>query len=229
MIQSMRYLFVLLFFFSYSVSPAEAHIPVLVEQTSLHDTTRIESPEISQAYYGTLKDFPHTYEIVSREPFTLFAEVLMPDKKESETIVSGIIIREVNGGGRVTEVARMLARDAIWDSFYEPIGGDRYLRGASYEGEQQAGVYRIEVTSPNNDQKYVLVVGKKEDFGSIGYFETIGRIAEVKAFFGKSRIMVIQSPLVYVPILLLVLIGGFIYYRRKQSNKNGDRGKKMIQ
>ena len=225
----MRYFFVLLFFFSYSVSTAEAHIPVLVEQSSLHDITRIETPEITHAYYGTLKDFPHTYEIVSREPFTLFAEVLMPDKKESETIVSGIIIREIGGGGRVTEVARMLARDATWDSFYEPIGGDRYLRGTSYEGEQPAGTYRIEVTAPDNDQKYVLVVGKREDFGNIGYFESVRRVAGVKAFFGKSRIMVIQSPLVYVPLLLLVLIGGCIYYRRKQNNKNSDSSKKVIQ
>ncbi len=218
----MRYLFVPLFFLVFVVPTAEAHVPVLVEQSSLHDITRIESPEISHAYYGTLKDFPHTYEIVSREPFSLFAEVLMPDREESKTVVSGIIIRAVSERGRVTEVARLLARDASWDSFYEPIGGDSYLRGASYTGELEAGTYRIEVTAPDNDQKYVLVVGKKEDFSGIGYFETVKRIAEVKAFFGKSRVMVIQSPLVYVPLLVLVCIGGFIYYRHKRNNKSSE-------
>jgi hypothetical protein len=220
MIQGMRYFFLSLLFLSFVVPTAEAHIPVLVEQSSLHDITPIESPEISHAYYGTLKDFPHTYEIVSKEPFSLFAEVLMPDIEESETVVSGIIIRTMGERGRVTEVARLLARDASWDSFYEPIGGDRYVRGASYKGELEAGTYRIEVTAPNNDQKYVLVVGEKEDFGDIGYFETLRRIAGVKAFFNKSRIMVIQSPLVYVPLLVLILVGGFIYYRRTVNNEN---------
>lgn len=213
----MKYIIGLASFFLLSVPTTYAHIPVLIEQSSLHDITPIETPDISHAFYGTLNGFPHTYEIVSREPFTLFAEVLMPDIGGIEKKVSGIIIREVGESGRVAEVSRLLAKDASWESFYEPFGGDRYVRGTSYEGNLEAGVYRIEVSTPDNNQKYVLVVGKKEEMAGVGYFELVGRIADVKAFFGKSRLLVIQSPFVYVPLILLMIGVAAVYYRRVRA------------
>ena len=196
-----------------------AHVPLVVEQTSLHDIGAIADPELSQAFYGAMDGFPHTYEIRATEPFHLFAEVLVPDIATSKNTVSGIIIKETGQGGRVSEVARLHAKAATWESFYEPFGGDSYRRGSSYEADVQPGVYRIEVSTPDNDTKYVLVVGKREGSGGVGYFETLGRIAEVKAFFGKSPVRIIESMYVYVPIVIaLVLLLAYWYlwrYRRR--------------
>ena len=193
-----------------------AHVPNLVEQNSLHDITTIVEPTLSQAFYGTLRGFPHTFEIRSDESFTLHVEVLVPDSDTSTENVSGIIIRETGRQGRVTEVARMLAKDASWESFYEPWGGDSYRRGSVSEREVESGIYRIEVSTPDNNAPYVLVVGSKEEFGSIGYFETVKRIADVKTFFGKSKFMVIESPFVYVPLLFSMFVVFMAWLRRRR-------------
>jgi len=195
----------------------EAQVPVLVDQTSLHDIEIITDPVHAQAFYGMLDDFPHTYEIRVKEPFILRAEVLIPDIASAKELVSGIIIRETGRQGKVTEVTRMLAKDASWESFYDFSGGDSYRRGGMYEAEVTPGVYRIEVSTPDNDAPYVLVIGTEKGWGDIGYIEMVARIADVKAFFGKSKLMVVQSPLVYVPILTIlgVCIVVFLWKRRR--------------
>ncbi len=221
MILSMRLLAPILLFFAV-ITIVSAHVPYIVTQESLRDIKAIEEPEISRAFYGAMTGFPHTYEIRATEPFHLYAQILVPDIESSVNNVSGIIIKETTPGGRVMEVTRFLAKDAVWESQYEPWGGDSYRVGGTFEKDVDAGVYRIEVSTPDNIEKYVLVVGKTEDFGEIGYFETIGRIAEVKAFFGKPKILVIQSPFVYVPLLIALTLGGVLWWRRRSRRYTTD-------
>lgn len=199
-----------------------AHVPLIVEQTSLHDIGAIVDPELSQAFYGAMNGFPHTYEIRTTEPIHLFVEVLVPDISTSKNTVSGIIIKETGQGGRVKEVARLPAKTATWESFYEPFGGDSYRRGSSFEADVEPGVYRIEVSTPDNDTKYVLVIGKREDSGGVGYFEMVGRVADVKAFFDKSRMRVIESMYVYVPLLIVLTLLAVYWYvwRRPRRAQN---------
>ncbi len=219
---SSRYIFILFIFFAWAET-VSAHIPLVVTQENLHDIVTISNPDVSQAFYGELVGFPHTYEIEAKEPFTLTVEVLMPDIDSSNNTVSGIVVRNVTGSGRVTEVTRLLAKGASWSSFFEPWGGDSYRRGGTFSKEVEAGTYRIELSTPVNLEKYVLVVGEKEE-SDLGYFETLERIMDVKVFFGKSRIMVIQSPLAYVPLLILFCILGFVYYRRRRQRTEISHG-----
>jgi hypothetical protein len=212
-----QYLFSFAIFFLVPLGVLHAHVPNLVEQTSLIDINAIVDPTLSQAFYGTLDGFPHTYEIRSKEPFTLHVEVLIPDIESATENVTGIIIRETGQKGRVSEVTRMLAEDASWESFYEFWGGDTYRKGGTYEAEAEPGVYRIEVSTPENRAPYVLVVGKREEFDTLGYFETIGRLMEVKEFFGKSKFMVIVSPLVFIPLLILITCAGLFYWYRRRT------------
>ncbi len=210
--------FVFLTFFVMPVS-VSAHVPVIVTQDSLHDIKQVSAPEASQAFYGSLSGFPHTYEIRTKEPFTLHVEVLIPDIESADTIVSGIIIKETGNRGRVEEVARLLARDASWETFYEPWGGDRYRRGGSFEREVEPGVYRIEVSTPDNLSPYVLVIGKEEGILDVGYFETLRRLIEVKHFYGKSAFRIVESPLVYVPLLIIALAIGLFFAIRRWKKK----------
>jgi hypothetical protein len=212
----MRYSFALVALFFLVPMSALAHVPNIVEQTSILDIDQIRDPMLSQAFYGTLDGFPHTYEIRAKEAFTLHVEVLIPDIESATENVSGIIIRETGQKGRVSEVTRMLAKDATWESFYEFWGGDDYRKGGVYEAEVEPGVYRVEVSTPENEAPYVLIVGNREEFGAIGYFETIRRLMEVKEFFGKSKFMVIVSPLVFIPLSVLVIIAcACTWYRRR--------------
>lgn len=192
-------------FFSCAFS-AEAHVPVLITQDSPFDITTIEDPELSQAFYGTMNGFPHTYEIVTTKPFHLFTQVLAPDIEGGATTISGIVIKLPESGGRVTEISALNSKDAKWESEYEPFGGDSYLQGPQFEGDLEAGTYHIEVHTPDNQAKYVLVVGKREEM-TIGYVELYNRLKEVKQFFGKSPIMIVESPFVYIPVVLIFALG----------------------
>jgi hypothetical protein len=205
-----------IYFFGGGALPAVAFVPNLITQKTLNDIVVISTPELSQAFYGQMENFPHTYEIHSDIPFTLYTHILVPDITSSKNIVSGIIIKEPVRSGRVTEIARLEAKDAAWTKWFEWRGGDSYREGAVFEKELEAGTYRIEVHTPDNLEKYVLVVGKREEM-SIGYFELIRRLMGVKRFFEKSPVLIIMSPYVYAPLLGIGVVGGVLWYRQRRQ------------
>lgn len=194
-----------------------AHLPVVVSPQHVDDVVQVERPEVSWAYYGELTGFPHTYEIQTEEPIKLYTHILEPDIEGVTENHSGIIVRARENGRGVEEVARLHPEDADWESFYEFAGGDRYLSGPEFEQDVVPGTYRIEVSTPSNEGKYVLVIGHIEDFSGVGYFETVSRIYEVKQFFGKSIFSMLLSPFVFIPLIVIVLfsiLGRWIYKRK---------------
>lgn len=207
-----------------AVSFASAHIPFLVEQPTLGDSTVITNPEVSQAFYGVLEGFPHTFEITTEESFDLFVQVLVPDIASSENIVSASIVKVTPGARRVEDIARLSFKDGEWNTFHEPFVNDTYREGPSIDRVMEAGTYKIEVKTATNKHKYVLVVGKQEELGGIGFFETIRRIAGVKVFFEKSQWRIVESPLVYVPLVVLFSLGTLVWYfwRRGVTKRHVD-------
>ncbi len=209
MIPMMRFLFIFCVYLA-MVSWVHAYVPELVVQKDLHDIKPIVDPELSQLFAGELTGFPHTYEIRSEEPFTLYVEMRIPDLAEGKNNVSGIVIKEQRKG-RVEEVTRFLAKDASWTVKDDTLIGDAYREGSSFEKELQGGVYRIEVSTPDNLETYMLRVGKREEM-TIGYLELLGRIANMKKLYGKSAFFIIESPYVYWPLIALVLIVCGLWY-----------------
>jgi hypothetical protein len=210
------------FFLSVWVVMMDTRVPILVKQVDIDDITTITDPDHAQAFYGELTNFPHTYEIRASEPFTLYTQILVPDIQEQKNIVSGIIIKvPIYEKRRVEEITRLHAKDAQWESSLVFFEGNSYRKGPFFEKELEAGLYRIEVHTPDNLEKYVLVVGEREEM-TIGYFEHMYRLVQIKIFFEKSSIMVIQSPIVYVPFLTIVLCGSVFWYRflRKRKGNN---------
>jgi len=194
-----------------------AHVPVLVHPQHVDDYIVVEDTQLSQAFYGELQNFPHTYSFRIDTPTSFYAEILVPDIVDTKNIISAILIKE-ESAGYVSAVARLRAEDAEWISRFEFFGGDSYRHGPSFEDPLEAGEYRLEVHSNENIEKYVLVIGTEEAM-PIGYFELIRRIAHVKEFFGKSQFMIIQSPFVYMPIVLILTILAvyLLYIRRRQK------------
>ncbi len=194
---------------------AEAYVPVLVEQESLSDITQITDPTLAQGFFGTLDDFPQTYEIHASETFTLYTHIRTPDLPTNTNAVAGIIIKEQRRG--VTEITRMHAKDASWETTYDALTGNSYREGATFEQELGPGVYRIEVHTPDNAEKYILMVGRQNDM-TLGYFDLLGRLMDVQRFNERSAFWVITSPYVYVPLLIIVsVVGGLWWYMRRRE------------
>lgn len=184
---------------------------------SQHDVITITDVELSQGFYGELSDAPHTYTFTLEEPTTVFTEILVPDIDSATNDKSGLILESLTDDAGVREVKRLPAKEATWESFYEWFAGDSYRRGPSYYDSLEPGTYLIEVSTPINHGKYVLVVGKRED--SKGYVATIKDIAQVKEFFGKSKMAILQSPLVSVPLVILLVLMYVIFRLVRRNTK----------
>jgi hypothetical protein len=194
---------------------AEAYVPVLVEQESLRDITQITDPALAQGFFGALEGLPETYEIHASESFTLYAHIRTPDLPTNTNTLAGIIIKEQRRG--VTEVTRMHAADASWEVMRDTLTGNTYREGATFEQELGPGVYRIEVHTPDNAEKYVLMVGNHTDM-TLGYFTLLGRLMEVQRFHEQSAFWVIRSPYVYIPLIVIIGgVGGVWWYMRRRK------------
>lgn len=193
-----------------------AYVPNLVNQESLSDITTVTDPTHAQGFFGILDGFPHTYEIRTTEPFILSLHIRTPDVPSHTDTVSGIVVKEKKRG--VSEVTRLHATDASWEVLTDRLTGTSYRDGASFEQELEPGVYRIEVHTPDNHEKYILMIGKREDM-TIGYWTLIGRLIAIQRFHERWALWVITSPYVYVPLLVCICVGiaGWLWCKRKQQ------------
>lgn len=215
--KSMR--IILLSIFLLCATPVWAYVPEVIVQKSLLDITAISDPTRVQTFHGSLIDFPHTYQIIATKPFHLFVQIKVPDIESSTNNISGIIIKEPEGKGRVQEVTRLKGSDASWESTYEWWSMDSYRNGPSFEQDLGPGTYRIEVSTPDNREKYVLAVGTRDEM-ALGYFGTLRRIMDVKVFFEKSRLRIVESPLVFIPLLGIGGLCIFWYKRRVTTTRD---------
>ena len=192
----------LLGFFLLATVSCSSHQPRIVSE----EMTQIENPEVSQAFYAGLKGKPDYYQIESEEPFKLYVGILVPDLEGIDKDVSVEITREdlqigeklVQGHENEEALIILSGLEYEWTRLYEPFGGDWYwegpeLRGNSPEEELPEGVevdegtYTIKVFSPDNEGKYALVVGEKEEFPLKEMVRTLFVLPKLKAeFFERS-------------------------------------------
>ncbi len=191
-----------------------AYAPVFLTPPEVDSVTTVDDPSILRAYYGTLRDFPHTFRFTFSEPQVLKLQVMEPDSRKATQVMSGIIVREVERG--VEEVARLSASDAAWNEFYDKKTGDSYRLGGAYQATLEPGTYLFEVSNGDNTGKYVLVMGVTPDPRGPGFFGTLKEIYQVKRFLDKPFFMVLTSPYYYVPSIALLVLAGVWYNRRRR-------------
>ncbi|MBW3004561.1 hypothetical protein KY310_01910 [Candidatus Woesearchaeota archaeon] len=190
------------FFFSFMlVTAAAAHQPRIVTK----ELTQIQNPEISQAFYGILDNSPEYFEIKSAVPFKLYVGLLVPDVEYIDTDVSAKIISN-------EQVLFQLNGSAFeWTYFYEEFAGDSYYKGPEKEIEVSPGTYSIAVFSPDNQGKYVLVVGKKEEFPLKEWVNTFVTLPKLKKFFDKSPFTAFFN-LIGLSLLILIALAAVITF-----------------
>lgn len=176
-----------------------AHQPVLVEQ----EVVAIEKPEISRAFYDELPGIPRSYVIESDQEFDLYVNLLVPKNTNPEGRYSARILKD----NRPLTVVR---GDSVeWVEFFEPFGGDTYLKGPEWKQRVPAGKYEIEVFSQDNQGKYVLAVGEKEFFGPKEIAAVYTEVPKLKGeFFGGNPISFLWTPF---GIAAVIVVGGIVY------------------
>lgn len=159
----------------------------------------VQNPEISQAFYGRLERVSQWFEIDSAKDFALYVNILVPKLPDSNTGLIVNIYNKENSGQSL--LAKLDGENFKWTEFYEPFGGDYYLKGPEYRVDAGAGKYLIEVAhcaenaaAVSSDtagkcafSKYSLAIGEKESFPPGEILNTILILPVLKKdFFGRS-------------------------------------------
>lgn len=191
---------------------AFAYASVVSEFQSQTVIVPIGNSKESQEFFGSLHDFPHTYSFEVKDSQQFKAGIFVGDTKVQKNDVSIIIVKQERRG--VSEVGRTSIANQSWEIVPDRMLAESFRNGGALDTQLQPGKYKLEVSSPDNKGIYRLVLG----VGRIhrGYFANLQALFDVKALFGHSKFGTLLSPLMYIPLLLLCVIGGLFYMRKKR-------------
>jgi hypothetical protein len=191
-----------------------AHQPRIVSDERV---MQIENPEISQAFYGELKGEPVYYQIEEDNNFSLYVGVLSPQIENADKDFSVEVIKNEK------TIFVLDGTSKEWESFYEQFGGDYYYEGPDNKILAESGIYKLKVFSPDNQGKYVLVVGEKEEFPLEEIINTVRTLPKLKGdFFEKSPLSAFFNMIglfIFGPIILISIIISVFLYKRKRNRK----------
>jgi hypothetical protein len=188
---------------------AQAHQPVIVGK----DIITIEKPEISRAFYHELTGQPRVYLITADKTFDLYINLLVPKNTNAAGRYSARVY-QVTGNKKVL-LTELKADSITWKEFYEPFGGDSYLKGPEFKQNVPSGKYKIEVYSKDNRGKYVLAVGEKEFFGPKEIISVYTEVPKLKSnFFGVNPCTFLITPFGLVMVIIVGVAVCFLLKRR---------------
>ena len=186
-----------------AASSAGAHQPHVVGAAA---RVAVSDPEISKAYYGRLPGVPARYVIVSRDPFTLYAQITVPDIRGARRDYRLTIL-----GPEGQLIAQLSTPPSHWKRFFEPFGGDHYLTGPEYRRHVPAGRYIVQVARPTNRGTYVLAIGEAEQWGPIEGLSALLALPTIKReYFHESILkawLTRTVPAMAVLVTLILLVG----------------------
>jgi hypothetical protein len=180
----------------------EAHLPYMVVDTGV---TLVEEPEVSKAFYGELRGGSAVYNIVSPDSFELYVGVLVPDEPD---MAADLTVTVTQG----TDTVAVLDGTAYaWTRFYEPFGGDSYLKGPEVRLRVGPGTYVATISRPGSEGRYAFAVGEREEFTFRQVIRIVGLMPRLKRdFFHKASIRALTDP-----------IGSL--FRHKEQGEQGER------
>lgn len=192
---------------------AFAYTSVITKPKDQQTIVPIENGLQAQEFFGRLDAFPHTYEFEVGTPYQFKAVVSVPDIAIQKNDVSIIIVKRERRG--VSEIQRTRITEQLWHTIKDRMLVESFRNGGALEANLEPGVYTLEVSSPNNEGKYRLVLGTEKI--KRGYFANLRTLFEVKEFLDNSKFSAVLSPLLYIPLLFLLVVTTFFIYRRRKN------------
>ena len=201
-----------------------AHQPKIVKDK----LTEVKNPEVSQAFYGELNGTSDFFRIKSDKPFKFYAGVLVPDIKDVGKDVSVEVMKIIDEKENRIFTYLLDGQNFAWTKYYEEFGGDNYFKGPDVKKDLEAGTYDLQVFSPDNQGRYALVIGEKEEFPVKEIINTIFTLPLLKKnFFDRSPLTAFfnYSGLFLVVVVLTIVIVIYFFYRiikllyRRHNNK----------
>jgi hypothetical protein len=172
-----------------------AHAAVVSESENTFTVFPITSPSVSETYYGVLNGFPHTYEFTVESIIEFEVLVSTAEKLVERDDLSIIVIKEEKRG--VSEIGRVTGKEAVWSTVFDQGLALTIREGTPLKSVLEEGVYRLEVSTPDNNQAYQL----KLNGGSPSSY---GELFIARSVFGFSYWGIVLVWQVYIPLLLIM-------------------------
>lgn len=204
MIERMKYILQSVALFSLAVS-AEAFSPIVSEIDQPYEIITIENEPTKPIYYlGELQNYPVMYEVTSEDPFQLNVKVSQVLSSAELAPFSLIAIRRNDRGGGVSEVGRLTFNIETWEAKKYAELGTTLWESQVFSRDVEPGTYRIEISTPKNEGKYLIEFGAGED--TEGYFASLAGARTFQKFYGYSIVKMLTSSLVYYPLGILFIL-----------------------
>ena len=146
-----------IFLFLLTATYASAYNPIAAEPKEQYAVLTIEGdPYTQREYLGDLEDYPDMYEVTSDVTFDLKVKVRQRATSKPKSFAL-ILVRQNDGDGGVTEVARLNQPVTEWTKVKEPSLGMTFLESSVLEKQLIPGTYRVEISTPDNKGDYIFV------------------------------------------------------------------------
>lgn len=215
------HLFFLLLISLFSTTNASAYNPHINNTVIPYGIYLLDSDiETRSEYLGALIGDPQMYEFTITATATLKLRLA---QLETETPIpfSLITVRKDDKNDGVSEVGRLLAKDIVEDLVTDKVLGLTLLTSQIYEAKIGPGIYRVEVSTPENFGRYMLMVGDNPK--EVGYFKTVSDVRTIQSFFEKPIFTLLKSSSVYYPLGIISLLGlFFVTWKKRNFIKNKD-------
>lgn len=188
--------------------PLYAHQPIIVD----NQTIQITDPETSYAFYDQLNRVPQRYFIESQKNFDLYINLLVPLKSNPNGRYSAKVY-DLNDNLKL--LATVDGTSVPWSIYYETFAKDYYYKGPEFNQPLPAGKYAIDIYSGDNQGKYVLAIGKNENFSTKDSLSIIGILRDLKInFFNTSPFILVTTlfGIAYLSIIFIISFLIFLFY-----------------
>lgn len=177
-------------------------------ESTPYEVLKIDNVDDGKHYIiGELDGYPEMIEFTTDEPLSLRTQILALPSSTTPNF-GGIIVRVLTPRG-VEEIVRMKSSEATWEVVKEPVSKLSFLSGPSFETKVASGTYRVEVSTPENFGKYIILLGNTDTNGDFG--ATWRAVSDMYEFAEVSKIAMLRTPLVYYPVGIILLLFGFGY------------------
>lgn len=168
-------------------------------------------------YLGALQGDPHVYEFVVASTTDLNLKLIQPTASDENLIpLSLIVVEEKNERGDVLEIGRLNHKNMQWQSVRHSILGMRLSHSRSFVATLDPGVYKVEISTPNNQGRYMLLIGENLTTDA-SYFSDLIHVRVIQDFFGLSFFAMLKSSYVHYPLGIILLL--FLIYKVWKRHK----------
>lgn len=194
---------------------ALAYNPSLNTTTIPYEVLTIDGQISNRAeYLGELTGYPQMYEFTIGKEEELNLAIIQKNT-EAPLKLSLIVVKENTHNAGVTEVGRLGYNEVTWNERKDSTLALTLLEADEFIKPLTAGTYRVEVSTPDNYGKYMLVVGKEAV--DSGYFKLLRDVRTIQSFFGLPFVAIVLSSAFYYPLGIIILIGLFFYTWRNRN------------